>query len=447
MEETNNIYKPLKEEWHLSKYNLFAKIPDKDQVGCVNLLRGSCSIITSEEFSKLQNGEITQHFINQGYIINYNETEALETLSRKSCSFSDVLNLTICPTMNCNFDCSYCFEKHRAGKISKETQNLIINFVRKFVSNAKIKKIRITWFGGEPLLAMDIIESLSIKLIEVANEWKINYSADIVTNGYLLTQEIADKFFELGINSCQITLDGIDNTHNKTRHLVNNGPTFDKIIDNLKNIKFKCQINIRHNVYADNTKEIEPLKKLVEKIAKESGNKLYYYPAFTNDADSAVGREKELNYLNMEDFYCYEIDKKIQNLTPYKPSYCGAQTLNFIVVDELGNLYNCWEDLGRIDNSFGRIERWDIANPIATASNPQITINYINTGGATKDKECLDCVWLPLCQGGCPHRRLFYNKVCISCKNKPEDFVLKYIAFHQKQAEQMRKNREKSNKN
>ena len=439
MEETNNIYKPLKEEWHLSKYNLFAKIPDKDQVGCVNLLRGSCSIITSEEFSKLQNGEITQHFINQGYIINYNETEAIETISRNVCNSSELLSVTICPTMNCNFNCSYCFEKHRTGKISKELQNVIINFIKRTIFITKVRRIKITWFGGEPLLAMDVIESLSKELIELCNKWKINYNADIVTNGYLLTQEIADKFFEFKINDCQITLDGIGDGHNKTRHLINNNPTFDKIINNLKNIKFKCQINIRHNVYADNTNEIEPLKKLVEKIAKESGNKLYYYPAFTNDVDSAVGRKKELNYLNMEDFYCYEIDKKIQSFAPYKGTYCGAQLLTFIVIDELGNLYKCWEDLGRIENSFGRVENWNVNDPIPTASNPQIIIDYINSGGATKDKECLDCVWLPLCQGGCPHRRLFYDKACISCKNKSEEFVLKYIDFHQKQAERMRK--------
>ena len=442
--EEKNKYNELKEEWHLSKYNLLAKIPNVDQVGCVNLLRGSCSIMTSEEASKLERGEITQHFINQGYIINYNETEALEMLSRKSCGFSDTLNFTICPTMNCNFDCSYCFEKHRPGKMSLKVQDAVINFLKRIIPNARIRNLKITWFGGEPLLAIDVIDSLSKRMIELTNKWGMHYGAEIITNGYLLTQEIVDKLHEDKITHYQITLDGIGEAHNKTRHLINNKPTFDKIVDNLTNIKFKEPVNIRHNVYADNTNEIESLKLLVQEISKKSGNELYYYSAFTNDADSAVEREKTINYLDIEDFYCYEINRKIQSFHPYNSIYCGAQTLTCIIVDELGNLYNCWEDSGKIENSFGRVESWNINNPIATASNPQILINYINTGGTTKDKECLDCIWLPACQGGCPHRRLFYNKVCISYKNRPEEFVLKYIQYQQ---EKMKRNKIDKSKN
>lgn len=431
--EEENKYKSLKEEWHLSKYNLFAEIPNTNQVGCVNLLRGSCSIMTSEEASKLKSGVLSKHFIDQGYIINYDETEALEFLSRKSCGFSKTLTLTICPTMGCNFDCPYCFEKHRTGKMSLEIQNKVVNFVKKIIAKGGIKTIHVTWFGGEPLLAVDVIESLSEKLLEIANQKNIYYDADIVTNGYLLTQQIADMFLRVKINKCQITLDGIGEGHDKTRHLVNNGPTFNKIVDNLTNIKFRINISIRHNVYADNTNEIEPLKKLVQEIIKKSGNNLYYYSAFTNDADSAMEREKTINYLNIEDFYSYEINRKIQSFQAYNGTYCGAHTLTFIVIDELGNLYKCWEDLGRIENSFGRVEFWDISNPLATSKNPQILIKYINTGGAIRDKECLDCIWLPTCQGGCPHRRLFYDKVCISYKNKPEEFVLKYIKYRQQQ--------------
>lgn len=423
----------MSEEWHISKYNLFAKIPNSEQIGCVNLLKGTCSTLSQEEVDKLNRGEVTERFVRQGFIVNYDELQALEFLSRKSCNMSNTLNLTICPTMNCNFDCPYCFEKHRPGKMSIEVQNAILNFVKKSIRINGIKNLKITWFGGEPLLAVDVIESLSRSLIEITNQAKVNYNAEIVTNGYLLTQEIVDKLFEAKIFRYQITLDGLEKAHNKTRHLINNGPTFNKIIENLTNIKFKGIINIRHNLYIDNIEEVKSLKEYVKDLAQKSKNNIQYYTAFTNSNDYALERKDSVNFLKLEDFYCYEIDRKIQDFHSYKENYCGAQTLNFIVIDELGNLYNCWEDAGRIEYSFGKIEKWDINNSIITADNPQILFNYINTGGPLKDKECLECVWLPICHGGCPHRRLFYNRECISCKNKPEEFVLKFISFRQKQ--------------
>ena len=91
--------------------------------------------------------------------------------------------------------CPYCFEKHRRKKMSKKVQNDILNFIERTIRFTKVDKIYITWFGGEPLLAYDVIDSLSQRMIELANKWKIQYSASIVTNGFLLTQKIVDMLY------------------------------------------------------------------------------------------------------------------------------------------------------------------------------------------------------------------------------------------------------------
>ena len=49
-------------------------------------------------------------------------------------------------------------------------------------------------------------------------------------------------------------------------------------------------MSIRHNVYADNLSQIEPLKKFVEETARESGNHLKYYSALVSG--SAVMEER-----------------------------------------------------------------------------------------------------------------------------------------------------------
>lgn len=66
------------------------------------------------------------------------------------------LNLIIAPTLNCNFNCPYCFENDkRASTMSDSTINDLIDFIKSFEG---IKEMSLTWYGGEPLLALPTIE-------------------------------------------------------------------------------------------------------------------------------------------------------------------------------------------------------------------------------------------------------------------------------------------------
>lgn len=126
------------------------------------------------------------------------------------------LNLTIAPTMKCNFRCPYCYEK---GVEYRTMDQQVIDGTIDFIQRMKEKseKLEVTWYGGEPLLAMDIIERISEKAIKIFG--KENYNANMVTNGYLLTGEIAEKLEKLQIERLQITLDGEPGIHNKRRKL------------------------------------------------------------------------------------------------------------------------------------------------------------------------------------------------------------------------------------
>ena len=66
-----------------------------------------------------------------------------------------ILLLTILPTEQCNFRCVYCPEEFSRGKMSEEVQKAIIRYVRQNIN--AYTGLRVSWFGGEPLLAMDVI--------------------------------------------------------------------------------------------------------------------------------------------------------------------------------------------------------------------------------------------------------------------------------------------------
>ena len=70
-------------------------------------------------------------------------------------------------TGGCNFRCPYCFEKDvlRPGKMTDSTVNDIYKFIEKEMSH--LEAVNITWYGGEPLLEMETICTLSKRLIEL----------------------------------------------------------------------------------------------------------------------------------------------------------------------------------------------------------------------------------------------------------------------------------------
>ena len=274
----------IEKKWHLSKYTLFTENPNnKEEIYCVNLLTQKKFILTQKEFkllfkiNKIKDEKLFEKFVKNGLIINFDEYSLIKIMSKKSYEISNYLTISICPTMNCNFKCPYCFEKHHPGKMNAETQNDIINLIKKIVEKAPIKKINITWFGGEPLLYPEIIKSLSKKIISFCEEKNIIYTSNIITNGYLLTQEIADMLSDLKVSKYQITLDGFKEDHDNTRCLINGNPTFDKIIENLTNIKINGLIQIRQNIHKNNYKNIQEFKNLIKDLRKKSGNNIVYY--------------------------------------------------------------------------------------------------------------------------------------------------------------------------
>lgn len=72
------------------------------------------------------------------------------------------MHLTIAPTMDCCFRCHYCFEKYKEKiYMSHDVMDAIVKYISSFKD---LNNINITWFGGEPLMAVSEIEEFYDKL-------------------------------------------------------------------------------------------------------------------------------------------------------------------------------------------------------------------------------------------------------------------------------------------
>ena len=426
--------------WHVSRYNLMASVPDSKMTAIANLFKGNCAEYTPIEMYLLsvleeldEHHPVIERFAKRGIICNFDERAALETMGRAACGTSRAIGLTICPTMACNFDCPYCFEDHGAGKMSAEVQDDVVALAERMLNASNAKDINVAWFGGEPLLACDVIESLSERLAALADERGGSFSASIITNGYLLTQDIVDMLARNNVNSAQVTIDGLGATHDATRRLANGGPTFERITSNLRNLKIPFTIHIRHNVHEGNLSEMDELRAFIEKLAEESGNDLEYYPAPVSGSQAADERGEQVGLLCESNASDVGIRQEAGRFHAGRGHYCGAHSFWSVGIDEKGNLQKCWEAVDKPWISFGTAHDWNPANPFTTASSPDKLTMYLNTACPVPDDECRECVWLPHCSGGCPYRRLFDGRQCVAFKDEPERFVL---ALHARIGEQ-----------
>ncbi len=136
-----------------------------------------------------------------------------------------------------------------------ETANDILTFIKNIHKKDNLNSLKITWYGGEPLLNFDVIKHLSKKIKDFTTNNNILYKASIITNGYLLSYDYAKFLSRHNVKIVQITLDGPQKIHDKRRRHKDNLGTYKVIIENIKNTANLFEnIMIRFNV--DKTNEM-----------------------------------------------------------------------------------------------------------------------------------------------------------------------------------------------
>jgi uncharacterized protein len=178
---------------------------------------------------------------------------ATSNIPFRAVASSRVFELILFPTEKCNFRCVYCYEKFDAGKMKPSVVAGIKNLVANRAS--ELDSLHISWFGGEPLLAKDIMREVCTECRDQSRAYGFKYQSSAVTNGYLLDIETAVAFYGLGIREYQITLDGPQEVHNEFRRKDDDDGTYERIIYNLDQIKesdIDIKIKLRLHFSPDN---------------------------------------------------------------------------------------------------------------------------------------------------------------------------------------------------
>jgi uncharacterized protein len=100
---------------------------------------------------------------------------------------SNHLNLIILPTEACNFRCTYCYETFENRKMPRPVVTGIKSLIDR--RGTDLDELEISWFGGEPLLALDVITEISKHALHVAKTEGFTFRSGMTTNGYFLDQD------------------------------------------------------------------------------------------------------------------------------------------------------------------------------------------------------------------------------------------------------------------
>lgn len=326
--------------------------------------------------------------------------------------------ITLQLTQSCNFRCKYCVysennnkkqRTHANHKMSWGTARRAIDFLCNHSIDSET--VNIGFYGGEPLLAFDLMKRIVAYTDEKFNGKSHTFA--LTTNGSLLTKEIVE-FLSAHDISTTISLDGPKEINDKNRVFANGKGTFETVIAKIHNISKEypeIADKIQISMVIDPQNDFDCIDSIkydlgaldAYKINSSIVDDIYSYGK-VNYSDVYAGKEKYQEFLAFLNEFgltdkqeispiTYQETSKVKNkirgmsplyqlpetAAPGGPCIPGQMRL-FVSVD--GNLYPC--------------ERVSEVSEVMKIGNLEIGFDYekvenlLNTARLTKGK-CSNC--------------------------------------------------------
>lgn len=327
-------------------------------------------------------------------------------------------SIRILLTSRCNLNCCFCLDS--AENISNREDLHAVEWLKFFERIKDLRIFNVSLSGGEIFLRNDLFQ-----LLEKLRENRM-HRITLLTNGTLITAKIAEQLNRLKIKNISISIDGLEENHDKIRgtgsfqktlngilHLLtvgiipaisftpikNNYKDIGSLIDFISSIGLpsirintlspegRC-LNIFKNINLEYPQQLKEILEVIDEKKKQ-------YPNFKIICELGFYYHLPQSY---EFFQQHPQDLKIKHLK----DGCGAATTS-VTITSTGDVIPC-EGLSAFKGS--NIKEQDFLDIWYNSKNFKI-IRELTNIPMDQNPYCKDCKFIFLCDGGC--RATAYN--------------------------------------
>ena len=303
-----------------------------------------------------------------------------------------ITNYTILTTTDCNARCFYCYERGCTKvTMDEETAHQTIAYIKAHCGGQKVK---ITWFGGEPLVNFPVIDQISAGLRAEG----VEFEARMISNAYLFDDDIVSRAVEAWqLKSLQITLDGTEAVYNRSKAFIyRSGSAYRVVMGNIARLlDAGLSIQIRLNMDLNNAEDLLLLAdELATRFANQKSLRVYARLLF----DTADPESKRYSRAQWERLYTclHQLEEKLQR---YGLSNAGKRGLRRDLP-----MSHCMADSGNSvvivpDGHIGLCEHYTESEFIGHIDSPEFDKDMIASWRERREElpECGDCFYYPEC--------------------------------------------------
>lgn len=365
---------------------------------------------------------------NANYLI-----EKVECGNSKDNSDSSLFLIILPSGEYCNFDCSYCYQSHLKKEFMNENH---LNSIYNMIDKQSPEILFLEYFGGEPMLNLSFIKKLNSSLIQRFQSVNKSFYASMTTNGYLLSKKNLNELYKAQIFKLQITLDGIEEDHDKFRRLKNGGATHSVILNNLRNSldyltenNFTITIRVNFNEKTATDEKRKQFLDSMEDLGQSPNFNFKFHPIsdfsslnnFNNTTDSLCSKIYSNELQKQFEIEAFERNFQLADLSFFSSKRalsCYAGKENSFIISPDYSIKKCTIALDNEINHVGTL-----------LQNGEIIKNenwykWINPNPDDKDK-CIDCFLSYYCNSNaCPLHNMIQKKtICPPAVNNFEHYL------------------------
>ncbi|MEM8931825.1 MAG: radical SAM protein [Acidobacteriota bacterium] len=347
--------------------------------------------------------------------------------------------LTLTTTLDCNFDCYYCYEDKVPTMLTRQRCDQVLDLIHREVEAKGHERLYVDWYGGEPMLNQDAIEYVSEKAIAYCDERGISYKSSMVTNASVWPEDAREFVERVRLHYVQISIDGPPRHHNVRRGYKPGHDqeidSFERVAQTIDRLVGATRLHLRINVDPGiGWSALELIDICQERGWFRPDAKVYPYLAAIGPmteqcghlADSTKIQAFQSEFDEIKQAFLEKaakfIDPKGLRTMAYYPTTrrmnCSAVGDNTFMFGPDGLMYKCSLDVGFPGLAQGSLDELvgapDGAEPPAREikGSPLVVLPDKPAVGSTKHdygsydpyehERCSQCQYLPVCMGGCP---------------------------------------------